>query len=393
MFGIDPTANGGITENGRIEHKGASLAYPSFAYQSRNRDPAIRRSLVIDDILYTVSAAGVKTSDIANTETLTWMAFPHPPQIIVFLPYAEGWTAKWMTGAHMSAQEHGYELVELVADGQLEQAEKVTRVLEDAEDDPPAAYVWWPADTEGDTEGASADLQRLSGTGRPVIGTGWHATPPAGTEEHLVAYVGADPEAAATAAGNLMLSALDYLSEYRTLHGDRGTAAIVDIAFWGHTERVASIQNTLEAAGVEVLDSVVLQVGESAYDTVENMLLTHENIDVLYLPFIGWNADRALSDYGYVPGQDIMVVGGSCYGGLIDVHTGDAYGTLVRSPIVDGNATIDAVSAYLEGEPIGSMAHPPTVTVRSPTYTPGENDITSVTVEGFTILEACSLSL
>ena len=68
-----------------------------------SRDPAIRRSIVIGDVLYTVSAKGIQASALSTTDTLAWMSFPQLPKIVAFLPLTYIWESGWIDGANRAA--------------------------------------------------------------------------------------------------------------------------------------------------------------------------------------------------------------------------------------------------------------------------------------------------
>ena len=147
--------------------------------------------------------------------------------------------------------------------------------------------------------------------------------------------------------------------------------------------------SALETAGIEVLEAVVMD-GADYYSVVENMLLDHYGIDVMYLPFTYiWEIDEALAKNGVTAGEDIMIVTGFCYFGMDDLEDGSVYGTQLRTPYVHGEVTMRAIHHYLEGDLDSFVVHTPTVTIRSPVYTPGQNYITTDAIGTLTVEEAC----
>ncbi|MEX0658703.1 MAG: beta-propeller domain-containing protein [Egibacteraceae bacterium] len=73
VVGFDVDADAGITEAGRVTHDADHTAGDPFWSV-----PAIRRSLVVGDTLYTVSFAGVQASDLSTLTDRGWVPFEPP---------------------------------------------------------------------------------------------------------------------------------------------------------------------------------------------------------------------------------------------------------------------------------------------------------------------------
>ena len=391
VFQIDTGVGGGITEVSRIQHRGRLAGGPPL-------HSAIRRSIVIDDTLYTVSAVGIEASDIATTDVMVWMPFPHSPHIVAFWPGGSTWGSKWLSGAEQAAREYGYEVVSHYSYDQASQDHLVASVLDESTGDPPVAYVWWPVDAVASdyAAGARESLRALAETGVPVIGTDWQWAPAEGTADWLVAFVRVDGTSEGMAVAELMVSARDYIVEQgKGVHGNNGTAAILQIWYPDQPARLSAMQSVLEAAGIKVLESVVMEAplnDDAFYHVVENIVLDHGHIDVMYLPNPGSRGvEKALAANGHIIGEDIMIVTGTCYWGLDDLESGRLYGASLRSPFVDGKLAIQTVHDHINGELGSFTVHPPTDTVRSPVYTPGQDDIEAARLGGLTVEEVCGV--
>jgi len=69
---------------------------------------------------------------------------------------------------------------------------------------------------------------------------------------------------------------------------------------------------------------------------------------------------QALEEAGYKPGEDIMVVGGTCHGNLDPLREGKQYGSGLQSAFLEGVFTIQTTVKYLvAGETVGETYYAP----------------------------------
>jgi ribose transport system substrate-binding protein len=312
--------------------------------------------------------------------------------IVAFIPTTTNtYIAEWARGAEERAAELGYDLT--IIENNFDQAEEDTQVQQQlgAADESLAAYIWWPSDNEAGV----ASLQALSESGVPVIQT--NQLPFPGSEQYIVGYAGVNDSLNGEVAAGLVVEARDWMVEHgATLHSDGGNAVIVGFpaGYQAGIDRSAAAIPILEDAGITVLDEV--QVGfdpQTGYDGTKQLIAAHrdEGIDLVYAhnSALAEGVIQALEEEGYTPGEDVMVVGGTCHGNLEHLEDGTEFATGLQAARLEGVFSIDTLDEYLT---TGSLAEfdnfIPNPPVHSPAYTE-ENEIETVTLEGFSVEELC----
>ena len=312
--------------------------------------------------------------------------------IVAFIPTTTNtYIAEWARGAEERAAELGYELT--IIENNFDQAEEDTQVQQQlgAADPSLAAYIWWPSDNEAGV----ASLQALYDSGVPVIQT--NQLPFPGSEQFIVGYAGVNDTLNGEVAAGLVVEARDWMVDNgATLHSDGGNAIIVGFpaGYQAGIDRSAAAIPILEDAGIVVLGEV--EVGfdpQTGYDGTKQLIAAHrdEGIDLVYAhnSALAEGVIQALEEEGYTPGEDVMVVGGTCHGNLEYLEDGREFATGLQAARLEGVFSIDTLDEYLT---TGSLAEfgnfIPNPPVHSPAYTE-ENEIETVTLEGFTVEELC----
>jgi ABC-type sugar transport system substrate-binding protein len=312
--------------------------------------------------------------------------------IVAFIPTTTNtYIAEWARGAQDEATALGYDLT--IIENNFDQAEEDTQVQQQlgAADESLAAYIWWPSDNEAGV----ASLQALADSGVPVIQT--NQLPFPGSEQYIVGYAGVNDTLNGEVAAGLVVEARDWMTDHgATLHSDGGNAVIVGFpaGYQAGIDRSAAAIPILEDAGIAVLDEV--QVGfdpQTGYDGTKQLIAAHrdDGIDLVYAhnSALAEGVIQALEEEGYTPGEDVMVVGGTCHGNLEHLEDGTEFATGLQAARLEGVFSIDTLDEYLTTGALAEfdnfIPNPP---VHSPAYT-DENEIETVTLEGFGVEELC----
>ena len=305
--------------------------------------------------------------------------------IVGFIPTTTNtYIAEWARGAKEEAATLGYELK--LIENNFDQAEQDTQVqqqLGSGED--VVAYAWWPSDNAAGV----ASLTALNESGVPVIQT--NQKPYEGTEDLVVGYAGVDDTLNGEVAAGLVVEARDALvASGATLHSDGGNAVIVGFVpgYQAGIDRSAAAVPILEAAGINVLGQV--DVGfdpTTGYDGMNELIAAHEaeGIDLVYAhnSALAEGAIQALEEAGYTPGQDVMVVGGTCHGNLENLENGKEFATGLQAAYLEGVFSIDALNEYLTN---GSLAEYYNFIPNPPVH---GDEIDTVTIDGAGVRDLC----
>jgi ribose transport system substrate-binding protein len=312
--------------------------------------------------------------------------------IVAFIPSTTNTAiAEWARGAEERASELGYDIT--IIENNFDQAEQDTQVQQQlgAADESVVAYAWWPSDNEAGV----ASLQALYDSGVPVLQT--NQLPYPGSEQFVLAYAGVNDTLNGEVAGQLVVEARDWLVDHgATLHSEGGNAVIVGFiaGYQAGIDRSAAAIPILEDAGIAILDEV--QVGfdpATGYEGTKELIAAHrdEGIDLVYAhnSALAEGVIQALEEEGYTPGEDVMVVGGTCHGNLEYLEDGREFATGVQAIRLEGERTIETIDEYLtNGEVAEFFNFIPNPPAHSPVYTE-ENEIETVTVGDLSVEEIC----
>ena len=331
----------------------------------------------------TLVAASCASEDDGSTEGGT---------IVAFIPtITNTYIAEWERGAKEAAADLGYNLVTL--QNQFNQAEQDTQVQQQlgAGDENVVAYAWWPSDNEAGV----ASLRALSETGVPVIQT--NQLPFAGSENYVVGYAGVDDRLNGRVAADLVVEARDHMrANGKDLSGSGGHAIVIGFVagYQAGIDRSGAALPILARAGIAVLGEVDVGFGPAdGYEGTKQLIAAHRNqgIDLVYAhnSALAEGVIQALEEEGYHPGDDVMVVGGTCHGNLDHLRDGSEYATGLQAAFLEGVFSINTLHEYLSNGSLEKFNNfIPNPAVRSPVYT-SVNQIETVTVEGRSVEELC----
>lgn len=342
-----------------------------------------------------MEAMATASAEADEMEADSMTAGPMGPQTIVaFIPTTTNtYIAEWARGARETAEELGYELK--ILENQFDQAEQDTQVQQElgAGDESVAAYAWWPSDNEAGV----VSLRLLSETGVPVIQT--NQLPFSGSEEYVVGYAGVNDILNGEVAANLVVDARNHMRDVMgvELNSPGGNAIVIGFVagYQAGIDRSAAALPILEAAGIDVLGSLDVGFGPAeGYEATKQLVAAHRSagIDLVYAhnSALAEGVIQALEEEGFSPGEDVMVVGGTCHGNLDHLLDGTEYATGLQAARLEGVFSINTLHQYLSmGELMSFHNFIPNPPVVSPVYTPGRNEVETVTVEGFGVADLC----
>lgn len=313
--------------------------------------------------------------------------------IVAFIPTTTNtYIAEWARGAQETATSLGYSL--MIIENNFDQAEQDTQVQQQlgAGDEDVVAYAWWPSDNEAGV----ASLRALADTGVPVIQT--NQLPFPGAENYVVGYAGVNDRLNGEVAANLLIEARDHMvANGMELHGAGGHAIVIGFVagYQAGIDRSGAALPILARSNISVLGEVDVGFGPAeGYDGTKQLIAAHRNagIDLVYAhnSALAEGVIQALEEEGYHPGQDVMVVGGTCHGNLDHLIDGTEFATGLQAARLEGVFSVNTLHEYLSNGSLASfnnfIPNPP---VRSPAYTPGVNEIDTVTVEGLGVADLC----
>ena len=313
--------------------------------------------------------------------------------IVAFIPTTTNtYIAEWGRGAQEAAASLGYNLV--IIENNFDQAEQDTQVQQQlgVADENVVAYVWWPSDNEAGV----ASLRALADSGVPVIQT--NQLPYPGSEQYVIGYAGVNDIFNGEVAAGLVVEARDHMvANGVPLHGAGGNAIVIGFVagYQAGIDRSAAAIPILVCAGVSVLGEVDVGFGPAeGYEGTKQLLAAHRDagIDLVYAhnSALAEGVIQALEEDGYTPGEDVMVVGGTCHGNLDHLVDGSEFATGLQAARLEGVFSVNTLHEYLtEGSLVSFNNFIPNPPVHSPAYTPGSNEIETVKVEGFSVAELC----
>jgi ribose transport system substrate-binding protein len=350
------------------------------------------RWLVLLSVFAIVAAAcsdegdgGGETGTATGSETGAETGSTGGGLIVGFIPTTTNtYIAEWARGAQEEAAALGYELK--LIENNFDQAEQDTQVQQQlGSGEEVVAYAWWPSDNAAGV----ASLTALNESGVPVIQT--NQTPYAGTEELVVGYAGVNDTFNGEVAAGLVVEARDALAASgATLHSDGGNAVIVGFVpgYQAGIDRSAAAVPILEAAGINVLGQV--DVGfdpTTGYEGMNELIAAYQadGIDLVYAhnSSLAEGVIQALEEAGYTPGEDVMVVGGTCHGNLENLESGKEFATGLQAAYLEGVFSVDALDEYLSN---GSLAEYFNFIPNPPVH---GDEIDTVTIDGAGVRELC----
>ena len=262
---------------------------------------------------------------------------------------SDTYQAAWQRGMTKIAEDNGIDVtfIENNAD-QTEQNNQVQQQLASGRE--PAMWAWMPTDAQAGV----ATLRALSESGVPVFQV--NGMPPEGTEQYVTAYAGVNDVINGRASGELILEARDELIARGDLAEDEA-AKIAYIKFFAGfqpaTDRLAGVESVIGDTPFEVvaeaIDAVDVTTGFDATSTILP-ILQEQGVDILYAQNDAGAAGaiQALTDGGFTPGEDVLVVGGNCRDDVSMLVDGRQFGTGLQAAELEGEFTMQMIVNYLE---------------------------------------------
>ena len=214
------------------------------------------------------------------------------------------------------------------------------------------AYAWWPSDNEAGV----ASLRALSDTGIPVIQT--NQLPFSRVGELRGRLRGAvNDKLNGEVAANLLIEARDHMvASGKELHGAGGHAIVIGFVA-GYQARYRPFRGppsrSWPAPASPVLGEVDVGFGAGRGGTrgTKQLIAAHRNtgIDLVYAhnSALAEGVIQALEEEGYHPGDDVMVVGGTCHGNLDHLLDGSEFATGLQAARLEGVFSINTLHEYL----------------------------------------------
>lgn len=204
-------------------------------------------------------------------------------------------------------------------------------------------------------------------------------------------------------AAGLVVEARDWMVDNGIeLHSEGGNAIIVGFVagYQAGIDRTAEATTVMEAAGITVLGMIESGFDPATgYDGAKDLIAAHrdEGIDLVYAHNSALNEGviQALEEEGYVLGPDnptVMAIAGTCHGNLEYLENGKEFATGLQAARLEGIFSMRTLHEYLTTGSLASfdnfIPNPP---LHSPVYgLTTDNELETVTLEGFTVEELCS---
>jgi ribose transport system substrate-binding protein len=269
--------------------------------------------------------------------------------IVVLMPSTtNNYLAEWVKGAKEEAARTNFKLK--IIENNFDQSEQDVQVQQElASGDKPIAYVYWPADGKAGV----ASLRQLFQTGIPVVQT--NQRPPKDAEPYFTMYAGVNDVLNGQVSGQLMTAARDQLvANGGKLHSANGN--LLEVKFVaGYTasdDRTAGFVDATKDKPFDIIASENAGFDNDAgFKTTSQLIAANKSkgIDFLFAhnDALAAGAIQALEEAGLKPGQDVMVVGGTCHGDLSALEEGKQFGTGLQAAALEGTYSINSVGRYL----------------------------------------------
>lgn len=231
-----------------------------------------------------------------------------------------------------------------------QQDQQVQQYLATGEE--PAAFIWWPA-----SSAAGVNSTKLLSRIAPVIQTNQAVTPEG--KEFITLYSGVDDIVNGEVSGQILLDARAAdLEAGRDLSSDSGNIVMFNGPD-GYQGSIDRLKGFTDVTASEPFSEVASSANANADDGYKNAIallpkLKAEGVDYLWSfnQSIASGAIKALQQNGIIPGQDITVVDGSCSIGSETYNTGESYGTVLQSAVIEARVAADSVARYLANEEV-----------------------------------------
>jgi len=237
----------------------------------------------------------------------------------------------------------------------------------------PAAFIWWPA-----SSAAGVNSTKLLSKVAPVIQTNQAVTPEG--KEFITLYAGVDDVTNGEVSGQILLNARENdIAAGRQLHSPEGNIVMFNGPD-GYQGSIDRLQGFTDVTASDPFNEIASSANANADDGYKNATalmpkLKSEGVDYLWSfnQSIASGAIKALQQNGIIPGKDITIVDGSCSIGSETYASGESYGTVLQSAVIEAQVVADSVARYLSTEKVESgdeqlenSAEPPPIPTTAP---------------------------
>jgi ABC-type sugar transport system substrate-binding protein len=270
-------------------------------------------------------------------------------EVVAFVPpTTDPYVANYLKYAGETLGDAGYTLRSITQETSSAGAAAVQQVL--GSGSLPAAFIWWPIEPEAQL----GSLSQLSESGVPVFQT--NQLPVAGSEDLLTAFAGVSDLQAGKIAADASIAARDELKANGATLSSEGGGILVPnfpVGYGATRDRLAGLEDGIEGSGLEVVaaGNAAGFAAQDAFTLMNEMIAANraKGFDIVYAPNddVAIGSIRALTQAGYTPGKDVMVIGGACHGDDSAVLDGTQYNTIIQGSGLEGMFTADRILAYI----------------------------------------------
>jgi ABC-type sugar transport system substrate-binding protein len=285
--------------------------------------------------------------------------------LVVFMPpTTDTYLAEWVKGLKSQAQKYGYDAK--VLENNFDQSEMDVQVQQTlGGGNLPDMFVWWPVDNAA----GQASLRQLYQSGQPVLMANQLPLPE--SEESITMYAGVDDVLNGRVSGELMIEARDQLKKKHDLHSPGGNVIVIKFpaGYSAAADRMKGFREAIQGSGIQIIGEIDAGFDETKGRQFGADLITStksKGIDMVYAEndALASGAIQALEDAGFKPGEDVMVVGGTCHGNLSDLENAKQFGTGLQAALLEGQFVVDTAKKYfdsgekVEGDTFEAEANP-----------------------------------
>lgn len=270
--------------------------------------------------------------------------------LVVFMPpTTDTYLAEWVKGFKQEAEKYGYDA--RILENNFDQAEMDVQVQQTlGGGNLPDMFVWWPVDNAA----GQASLRQLYQSGQPVLMA--NQLPLSESEESITMYAGVDDVLNGRVSGELMIEARDQLKKSKKLNSPGGNVIVIKFpaGYSAADDRLKGFKEATADSGIQIVGEIDAGFDETKGRQFGADLITStkgKGIDLVYAQndALASGAIQALEDAGFTPGEDVMVVGGTCHGNLSDLQSGKQFGTGLQAALLEGQFVVDTAKKYFDG--------------------------------------------
>ena len=350
------------------------------------------------------AACGDDTSSDATTTTAS---ADGPKRVTVLMPPGtDTYLAEWQRGAREQGEALGFEVT--IVENNFDQAEQDLQAQQAlSAGELPDMFVWWPVDNAAGV----ASMKELHDSGVPVMQINQLPVPEADGFWDL--YAGVDDRLNGRVSGELLIEVRDkYVADGGTLSSEGGNVLVFmfPAGYSAGVDRLNGFNEAIAGSGINIIDQVEIGFDEtSGYESGLSLIAANRDagIDMIYAEndALASGVIIALEEAGFKPGEDVLVVGGTCHGNLSDLEEGQQYATGLQSARLEGVQAMLTADVYFRSD--GTIAPgedyaPATPDAIPPSPTPLKQfnfipnpavygaDIDTTSLWGFTMRELCT---